>query len=225
MDHIEPSIDAYVDSTRNRSWRRGGALALLFLSLAATTALALLYGLRSERSGAIGRFPPGPLADEYEWGYELYLDERYGPALDVFLSLRRIAPESADVAALTASTYAHLGDYFAALPHAAAAVDLEPEYPTWVALHAHLLHDAGLTAESAESMRGLRGTEPPDPFAARWMADLFALHGETEERLRAATAGLRREPDDAELLAHRLEALLDLGRLAEARELVAGLSR
>jgi len=204
------------------------ALALLtflagFVAPAAVGYWAYLDSAEERQAKKTGDWLDEDVIALLEEGHEHYNSGRLEQAVASYEAAYEKAPRSSAVSSSLAQTLIDLGELEQALPYAATAAELDPDTPSWTAMHGWLLARLQGPEAARVQVATLRAVAPEDAVDAIWMADLFDEVGAYDQQLRVARAGLVFEPASPYLAARELAALVELDRLDEAGAMASGL--
>jgi tetratricopeptide (TPR) repeat protein len=124
--------------------------------------------------------------------------------------------KNGDVLLLRAVVHQALGQKEQALADSAKVLELEPDSSTAVRLHAELLADFGKPAEAVAELEKYRLTQPHDTLALMHLASLYSGQQKYTEAIQCLADVLTVDPDQWMALRGRGDALLNLGKHAEA---------
>lgn len=106
-----------------------------------------------------------------------------------------------------------------------AGLKARPDSPELRATLGALAHDMGRSAEAAAALEDVLRADPRHPLARRYLGNVARDLGRYEEADAHYRLVLETTPDDADALLNRADALGELGRRADALDILADLRR
>jgi tetratricopeptide (TPR) repeat protein len=129
---------------------------------------------------------------------------------------RKQEPDNIAVLLLRATVYQESGEKEKAMADADEALKIEPKSGAAMRLRAMLLADAGKFEEAVVALEKLRELDPADSLALLQLAMLYSSLKKSDKAIEIYTAVLTEDPEQWMALRGRGDALLNLGKQAEA---------
>ncbi len=144
------------------------------------------------------------------------LQENYAAALHELNRAQTVEPDNLGVLMLRAGVHEESGDREKAMADIDEALNLQPGYPPAKRMRAILLADEERFAEAIAELRDLRRASPTDEATLLQLAMLHTAAKQFEEATRLYADLLKLQPENWLVLRGRGDALLNMGKHAEA---------
>jgi tetratricopeptide (TPR) repeat protein len=144
------------------------------------------------------------------------LQSNYQAAVDELTRGLAIDASSLPVLELRAALYEQLGEKAKLLADVEKILEIKPEQPNMMRLRAILLADLGKNDAALEELQNLHKANPKDSLTMLQLGMLYMSMKKNDKAIEIYTAILADHPDDVDAMRGRADALLNLGRRADA---------
>lgn len=159
---------------------------------------------------------PNAVAPLYEQGRVLGIQGKFKEALEPLEKAAALDPGNVGVLLLRATVYQELDEKDKALADVDRALKLRPGLAVAMQLRAALLAGSNKFSEAIAQLEELQRVTPEDPDVELQLAMFYSVEGKPRKAIERFTKVLAKEPDNFIALRGRADALLSIGRQAEA---------